>query len=221
MIQHGLGRIPSQFDARDFNLSAFIPKFKLTLITEKAWEFPLAPLDQGNTPHCCGFSIANFLINYPVTSIQTNANGDAYYYACKTIDKESKKENGSSIRSVARLLTSLGRIKYYAFAYDLATVKWWLLNRSPLIVGTIWLDGMNTPDKNNIIIPIGNLVGGHAYLLNEWRKDNMIGIQNSWGDSWGNHGKAYISASNFERLLRSGGEVMAAVEISQVKKQGR
>jgi len=212
----GLGRIPSPFDNRDFNLGVFIPKagLQLTLIRNRNWLFP-APnaLNQEETPHCVGFSMADFGINLPVNTKYTNEDGHKFYRLCKIEDQDPLGENGSNLRSAAKVLKNLRRINNYAFASTLAQVKYWLLQRGPLIAGTIWTESMFCPDKNNILNIDGAVVGGHAYLLNEWTKDGYIGIQNSWGDDWGIKGKAYISSVNFEKIFRQGGEVVTSVEI--------
>ena len=211
---HGLGRVKSTFDENDFNLKDFIPaSAPISLVKESKWEFPHDSLDQGDTPHCTGFSRASYGINYPVHVDYTDADGHRFYYQNKIIDGQPNAENGSSIRSIAKALKADNRIEAYAFAPDMALVKWWLLNRGPMIAGTIWLSGMFEPKPDNTLSIEGDIVGGHAYLLNEWRIDNYIGIQNSWGKSWGLNGKAYISAVDFEKLFNYNGEVMAAVEL--------
>jgi hypothetical protein len=95
----------------------------------------------------------------------------------------------------------------------MASIKWWILNKGPLIAGTIWTNDMFIPDSDNLIHPTGTVAGGHAYLLNEWTLDNRIGIQNSWDDQWGKKGKAYITAAEFEKIFKYNGEAMAAVEL--------
>lgn len=56
-----LGRIKSPFDARDYNLRNFIPRgLPEVIIKERIWEFPHEPLDQAETNHCVGFSMASF-----------------------------------------------------------------------------------------------------------------------------------------------------------------
>ena len=163
--------------------------------------------------NCVGFSMADFGINYPTNTPYTNADGDRFYYLCKAIDGEPNNEDGSTIRSVAKAMVNNLIVDAYAFAPDMISIKWWLLNKGPIIVGTTWTDDMFNPDNSYIIRPTGNVVGGHAYLLNEWRIDNFIGIQNSWGADWGNNGKAYISSEDFEKLFVYDGEAMTAVEI--------
>jgi hypothetical protein len=116
------------------------------------------------------------------------------------------------VRSGAKVLMNEGRISAYAFARNLHDIKWWLLNRGPIIMGTIWTVDMFTPNADNIITIGGEVVGGHAYLINEWRSDNYIGILNSW-DGWGKNGKAYISADHLERLFTYQGEALTAIEL--------
>lgn len=214
-----LGRNESKFDSKDWNLRGFISKgVSLKIIKESNWEFPSESLDQGDSPHCTGFSLADFGINLPINTPYTNEDGHRFYYECKKIDNEPNEENGSSIRSVAKVLKNQGKIEAYAFAPDMATIKWWLLNKGSMIAGTIWTENMFTPNENNILNIDGDTAGGHAYLLNEWRIDNYIGIQNSWGSQWGKNGKAYISADNFEKLFIHSGECLAAVELESAMK---
>lgn len=217
-LPYPLGRNKSEFDLNDYNLKDFIPKgAPLMLIKESNWEFSDVALDQGETPHCVGFSMASFGINLPVHIPYTNNDGHSFYYMCKQLDGEPNAENGSTIRSAAKVLKKSGRIEAYAFAPDMQLIKWWLLSKGPLIVGTIWNMEMFTPNENGIITIGGDTVGGHAYLLNEWRIDNYIGFQNSWGPNWGKNGKAYIAASDFEKLFKYDGEAMAAVELENYK----
>lgn len=216
--QYGMGRKPSPFDKRDYKLESYIPNLKAlqTIMDEKLskkWEFIGNPLNQEDTPHCVGFSTANFGINLPVNSPYTNEDGHNFYYLCKIVDGEPGEENGSYIRSAGKVLKDVGRVDAYAFAFSMDAIKWWLINKGPMMAGIIWTMGMMFPDEDNIIHPEGQIVGGHAILLNEWTEDDYIGIQNSWGDKWGINGKAYISAKDFEILFNYDGEVMTTVEL--------
>ena len=211
-MTYGLGRIPSPFDVRDYKLSSFMPKVRTTTITEREWEFPAESLNQDDTNHCTGFSGANFGINLPVQDFYTNEDGHRFYYLCKEIDGEPKNEDGSYIRSIAKVLRNIGRIETYAFASNVEEIKWWVLNRGSVVVGTLWTSDMFTPDENNVIRPTGEVVGGHAYLIRGYINGYFI-IRNSWGNEWGINGDALISFEDFERIFISGGEAMTAVEL--------
>lgn len=216
MPDRQFGRIPSPIDDRDWNLSDFIqPSFKIC--QEAKWDFPCTPLDQGNTPHCVGYSMAHFGINLPTFTQYTKEDATDFYYKCKIIDGYPEHEDGTTVRSAAKVLQDVGAINHYAFAKSMESIRWWLLNKGPLIVGTIWTEKMMRPDQDNVLDITGFVLGGHAYLINEWRKDGYIGIKNSWGPNWGDNGKAYIPAADFERIFKYGGEALAAVELENYR----
>jgi len=109
----------------------------------------------------------------------TNQDGHNFYYKCKIIDGEPNQENGSSVRSIAKVLKSAGRMNAYAFAASVAELKYWLLTqpRPPVIMGTTWTNNMFTPDADNIVHATGDVAGGHAYLINEVTENNLYGIR--------------------------------------------
>ena len=207
------GRYISTYDSRDLNLSLFGPSTSVgTLNPNIEWAFPQESLDQDTTPHCVGFGMAGFGINLPVYTPYTNEAGHKFYYKCKIIDGNPGSEEGSTIRSAAKVLKQEGIINAYAFAYDLATIKWWLLNRGPLLVGTIWTSDMMKPDKDNIIYPTGMRLGGHAYLIRGIENGKFL-FQNSWSADWGENGSAYMYESDFEKIFKYDGEAVTAVEL--------
>ena len=214
------GRNESPPDPRDFNLGDFMPKRLYFMVGQsRKWDYPSTPLDQGKTAHCVGFGMAHFGINLPTMTMYSKEDAHNFYYKCKEEEGEPGQENGAFIRSAAKVLQDMGAIEVYAFALTVSHIKWWLLNRGPLIVGTVWTEEMMKPDADNKLDTSGYFLGGHAYLINEWTEDNYIGIKNSWGPDWGTNGKAYISASAFEELFMYGGEALAAVELEDYLKK--
>lgn len=212
------GRIPSKIDKRDWLLDDFTPDVMMFgICDEREWLFPQEPLDQGDTPHCVGYSMAHFGINLPTYTKYTKEDAEKFYYDCKILDGEPKKENGTTVRNAAKVLQDVGAIEHYAFAKNIDQIKWWLLNKGPLVMGTIWTETMMKPNTDGTLLVGGYIVGGHAYIVNELRSDGYFGIQNSWGDDWGLIGKAYISEEDFEYLFSYGGEALAAVELEKYK----
>jgi hypothetical protein len=212
-MEHNFGRIESPLDTRDFKLGNYIPA-KYDTTGSKDWPFLAEPLDQKLTNHCVGFAMANWGINLPIQDNFTNETGHELYRKCKVIDGDPFGEDGTYIRTAAKVLREIGLIDTYAFAYSVDEIAFWLLNRGPVIVGTKWTAGMNTSNEYNVIRPTGEVLGGHGYLLNEKTKDGLFGIQNSWNGFWGIKGKSYISMDDFAILFRSGGEAIAAVEVA-------
>ncbi len=212
------GRNQSPHDPRDYNLKWFIPRGE-QLPKEKMWDFPADSLDQGETPHCVGFSMAGFGINLPTYTPYTNKDGHKFYYLCKIEDGEPELENGSTLRSAAKVLQNTGAIEAYAFARDKQTILWWLRNRGPIIMGTLWTDTMMEPGEGNILDTSGHFLGGHAWIANGIREDDYIRGQNSWGEPWGDNGAFYIHIDDFMELFSYGGEALAAVELEKLQEK--
>jgi hypothetical protein len=213
--QRQFSRFPSPVDIKDYPLKGYIPRFG-DLSGNQLWEFRReSPLDQGDHPWCVGFSGADYGINDPVQDPYDNETGKKFYDLCKIIDGEPGAQNGSCVRSIAKVLQNEGRISNYAFAASTDEITYWLLHKGPVIVGTSWYEGMSTADENNIVHISGVNLGGHAYVLNGVTTVAGIRcyrIQNSWNGYFGIMGQAYISITDFAILLRNQGEAMAAVE---------
>jgi hypothetical protein len=218
MTDRQFGRIPSSIDENDWILEDFEPRRLTFGVCQHAkWDFPSVPLDQEKTSHCVGFSGAHFGINLPTFTKFTKQDAHNFYYRCKVIDGDPGGEDGTTIRSLAKVLQSDGVIKNYAFAKSMESIRWWLLNKGPLIVGTIWSENMMIPDEDGMLDISGFVLGGHAYLINEITIDDRIGIKNSWGPNWGKNGKAYLTIDDFKALFYYGGEALAAVEVENYR----
>jgi hypothetical protein len=207
---YGFGRIPSPEDKRDYRMAAAVPYLEAVKRADKIW-YSGRTLNQGDTPHCVGFSWAGWGISLPVQDDFTDATGHQIYAACKKIDGHPLA-SGSSIRAGAKVMKAAGRIGTYFFSYDVAEAADYVSKYGPVVLGTNWYYGMNTPNPTTFeIVPTGRIVGGHAYL---WLgvKGHFAIIRNAWGTGWGNHGNAKISLSNLAKLLADRGEACAATE---------
>lgn len=211
------GRIESPYDVRDYDLEDFMCELPCSASfwtpQERMWEFPKESLDQEDTSHCVGYSGASWGISLPIFTPFENKDGERFYRECKQLEGNPNSESGAYVRSIAKVLKNNKHLKNYAFAQNIDDIRWWLLHKGPVIVGTIWTEGMMDPDDNNIIFPTGKNLGGHAYVLTEVTNDGYFGLQNSWGADWGDNGKAYIAINDFEEIFKKRGEAIAAVEV--------
>jgi len=124
--------------------------------------------------------------------------------------------DGTSVRAGAKVLQRRGLIDSYHWAdtsNPLPDLVDCLLYRGPVVVGTEWLEDMFEPGEDGFLDVSGALAGGHAYKLDGVNtKRAFFRIKNSWGRSWGNHGFAFMSFEDMERLVKNDGEACLAKE---------
>lgn len=260
-----LGRVPSQRDARDWQMRDFMlpaPDDSLLGKTVRQvldegtflsswpgmlilWQWakhhqptghgpaaaPLAPapgpsaayrwednlqLDQGQTNHCVGFGWAAWGDCAPVEDTYQNADGDAIYYQCKAEDGQPGQENGSSVRSGAKVMQSRGRLGAYVFGSTTDEIKQWVTSHGPVVIGSTWTQDMFQPDGNGVVRPTGPVKGGHCYLLLGYDPGtDLFEFDNSWGTVWGRGGRFFMSATDFDSLVAAdpNGEACAGLEL--------
>jgi hypothetical protein len=185
--------------------------------TSKLWRAS-AVLDQDdpvNTPHCVGFAGAGFLLDEPVEDPGiTNATGHTLYYKCKEIDGEPGAENGSNVRSMAKVLKNQARIGAYAFASSVADIRDWLLTKGVVQWGSVFLDGMFDLNPSGFMVPTGNEVGGHSWMwIGYDAASDVLTGQNSWGTGWGSGGFLKMHGEDAEKLWARDAEAMMTLEL--------
>lgn len=173
-------------------------------------------LDQGDTPHCVGFTGADFLNLDPVEDHVANSVGDDIYDECKIIDGEPGVQDGSSIHSLAKALKARGRIGAYAWISAVDTVKAYVRNHGPVPIGIDWTDDMFEPNAQGFIAPTGAIAGGHAItIVGDYADLDAALVLNHWGD-WGPlHGYFLMKWHDLGTLLSAsrGGEAVAMLEL--------
>jgi hypothetical protein len=171
-------------------------------------------LDQGQTGHCVGFGGAQWGNTLPIDDHFKDADGHAIYYECKIIDGEPKAENGSDVRSLAKVLKQRKRLSTYAFAGSVDEACAWVLAHGPVIVGTDWTNDMFHPDAQGFVKPTGAVAGGHCYIQVGYDPDaQVLTYLNSWGASWAQNGRFKMRKADAETLFAKQGEAAAAVEL--------
>lgn len=217
-VRPGFGRLIAP-DKRD----ALHPMRKLTrrleLPASKMWTSRQAyVLDQGQTPHCVGFAWAGFLQAAPFCHQLTNADGDRFYGLAQQNDEWPGTDyDGSSTRGGAKALRALGLITgEYVWAQTEEDVWKFVLGRGPVVTGTTWLTGMFDPDSKGYLNLTGGEEGGHDWcIIGASATRQAYRMQNSWGLSWGQNGRAWVRRADYKQLLETlGGDCCSAVEVA-------
>jgi hypothetical protein len=213
-----LNRVP-RYDYRNLRLADYITpamRARAAVMVNRVWYLDMIS-DQGNTPHCVGFGWLNYGNCEPIDDNWLNDRGHELYYKAKEFDGEPGAENGSSTLSGVKAFKAFGFLEgdQYAFATDIEDIKVWVLDQSPVVVGTNWYDSMFYPDSRGVVTVDGNIAGGHEYLIIGYdRETDMFLCANSWGQSFGINGSFSISAFDFARLMREEGDACTAVEVT-------
>jgi len=187
--------------------------------------------DQGQTPKCVPYSWAHYVEDGPVTYTDTPHGTEGghirgtflgaepafditlgYNWMQRNDYWEGTDYDGTSVRAGAKYLREQRLIEGYYWAWNVDDVVTALLEKGPVVVGTMWYMDMFTPDKEDIITIGGGAAGGHAYLLNGVNTERgLIRLKNSWGRNWGRRGHAYIPIEEMDTLIRDYGESCIAI----------
>ena len=179
-------------------------------------------LDQGDTPQCVGYAGFGWLRGGPVINKPPFTPTELYHMAQEYDEWPGTDYDGSSTLGLMKALKAKGYIGEYRWAYDAQTLVAWLLNKGPVLVGTNWYMDMFTPNVHNGFMEVsGTLAGGHEWRiigadLDKHCPDASIGavrMVNSWGYGWADHGRAWLSIKDLDKLIKDNGEAVTALEI--------
>ena len=206
-MKRNWGRIYA-LDKRD---KKYLIQVKESKRTSKVWKDDYWTGNQGNTPLCVGFSFSHWLSSSPILQWLPP---EGIYRLAQTFDEwETESYEGTSVRGGAKALQLLGYISEYNWAFEVDTLINTVLEIGPVVVGTNWYSKMNTPNQDGLVTVKGQVLGGHAYLISGVnKKTELCRIRNSWGLSWSLQGRAFISFSDMDRLIKEEGEVCLGIE---------
>jgi hypothetical protein len=161
------------------------------------------PLGNG---HCVGYSMKHLLLCHPIVNKAPTLSGSDIYHLAQTMDEwDGTAYQGTSVRAGLKALQSLGFIGGYLWTSSPATVAQWLLSgRGPVCIGSSWYGGMDFPNKASgyRIAPTGTNRGGHAYIIDGVNQAlRRFRILNSWGPTWGQNGRAFLTWDDLQFLM--------------------
>lgn len=174
--------------------------------------------DQGTTSKCVAFAWAHWYEDGPIThrGKPPVADPHAIYALAQDLDEWPGDDyEGTSVRGGAKAMRQLGFISEYRWTKSLDVLIHEVLERGPVVVGTAWWSDMCEPDKSGLIRATGEVLGGHAYVINGVNtKTRLFRIKNSWEPTWGQAGMAYVPFDDMAMLVEDmDGEVCRATEV--------
>jgi hypothetical protein len=141
------------------------------------------------------------------------------------------EDEGTSGTTCGNVLKRRGQIGSFTNTFDLAAALDALQDYA-LLIGINWHTGGDRPDSHGIIDAISGAVrGGHEVIVDEFvpagsplgggavrldgtpfgdghvATEDMIGMTNSWSESYGYRGRMYMTVVAFGRLLDEEGDV--------------
>jgi hypothetical protein len=207
----GLGRRYS-LDDRDTRFKLARPEGAEAIET-RYW-ITMGQLDQGATSQCVAYSGQRYLTTNPIRNKPIPDLSELYLDCQRNDEWVGEDYDGTSVRALFKVLTRRGYVKEYRWASDADAVIKHVLLHGPVVVGTVWTMSMFQPDRLGFIYPDGEEVGGHAYvIIGASRKRQAVRMINSWGPNWGQSGRAWITFTHLDKLIKNYGEACAATEI--------
>jgi hypothetical protein len=174
-----------------------------------AWEYPayidgrpyLLPADdQGKSSKCAAYAVAGIeeALEWFKTGKKKTVDPDPIYARAKELDDEAGEDNGTTLESIikaARSLHYFEDVEVFDVHNDLDLR--YALHRFPLVlVGLEITDGWNKVGDDGHVPDGSRKLGGHAMVDSFYNSYGPGGI-NSWGTSWGDSGRWYISWKQF------------------------
>jgi hypothetical protein len=217
-----LGRLVSK-DERDKKFLLTRPKRGETLPDRRVWNISTsAILDQGNTPQCVGHAGRHYLSAGPVVNKGGPTARGLYDMAQINDEWPGQNYEGTSVRGLFKAFKQINAVNEYRWAYDVETVMKHVLTTGPMVMGTDWHMDMFTPDRWGYVHVAGDNAGGHSWLIigvDRYRKCPLTGdigaarCVNSWGTSWGQSGRFWLTLRDLDKLIQADGEACVAPEL--------
>lgn len=189
-------------------------------------------LNQGSEGACVGFGFSHDLAARPsVVGSLSDSFARSLYWRVQRDDPwpggeypgATPRYGGTSVLTGAKVLTDLGYYLGYDWGLDASDVAGGIGYTGPAILGLDWWTGMFDADENGFIRPTGQVEGGHCIaaigVRIVWKPNTLkrswgdvdydrsaICLHNSWGKDWGRMGRAWLTLTDLEVLMKAQGE---------------
>ena len=195
-----------------------------TVRTRRFWKQDGWWGDQGNTGTCVAFALTHRHADPPMRHAEVPYERQWVYDLYVEATGDTSLQEGTWAHVVARRMMERGLIKSFEWVTSPAALRYAVLERGTVCVGTYWHEQMFWPraEHNNKYLHVeGPIVGGHEYLVNAIELEPEFGgppyyrVKNSWGRNWGKNGTARIACTDLEALVFD--NYGDAVVLSEVK----
>lgn len=168
--------------------------------------------DQGQKPYCAAYSATSWLegVLWRVTGMKEEVNPDPIYTEAKSLDGDPTGD-GTTLEAVLQAILNYGYLKAEGakvktfggsfFGLDqnsaIESVKMAIFRYGGCVIGCDIDSSWYTPQRG-VVKGGGQSLGGHAIVAAGMDEGGIV-IVNSWGESWGHGGKAYIPNEVFRK----------------------
>lgn len=165
---------------------------------------------QGYTNYCASYALAGMIefLRWKLTGFPVQIDPNPIAHRADEID--GIRDDGTTLEAAVQAAQDLGLIdKVESEKIEIVTsfveAQRYMHKYNMPILSAFQIDqGWGSPDANAWISPRGGILGGHAvltvaYSLNSKKEPPWIGIQNSWGKTYGWNGFARMSPESFEQ----------------------
>lgn len=203
---HGLGRIPSSPDDRDYSVER-LKGMEAAGLTKPLDRKVPSILNQGAKGTCCSAGTLG-AINCALGKAKFH-NKDIVPFFLQIPGHGPLPDGGAQVRDALKTAKRLRYILAYAPLTSQAAIDDWLENHGPVVYGTDWLSGMDTPNAEGQVFATGSVRGGHCYYGN----GNLMGLKytgkpsdsevQSWGRAWSLKGHFWMLDTDMGTLQRN------------------
>lgn len=164
--------------------------------------------DQGQTPRCVGYSLAQELNAEPVEIPLSEWSGPNIYNLAQKLDEwPGEGYEGTSLLAGIKALVQYGAVTEYRWAASVEDIMGSLSQIGPVTMAGPWTTGMFTPDNEgrvHVTGTAGNI--GHCYLIGELDvAKGRVFIEQTWGPNWSVLGwRGWLALEDVRLLLSMG-----------------